>query len=57
MVDAIFFISLRLDFQSMGIGMVIRYMSVETFAAKETQTIGLDTAAWHISEGRKIVGR
>jgi hypothetical protein len=28
---------------------MIRYMSVETFAANETQMIGRDTAAWQAS--------
>jgi hypothetical protein len=44
MLDAIFLASFKEDPQSMGRGINIKYMSVETFAAKEVQMIGLDTA-------------
>lgn len=45
MVAAIFFKSFNLDSQSRGMGINMRYISVETFAANEAQIIGLDTAA------------
>lgn len=48
-VVAIFLMSLRLDFQSMGIGMKMRYGSVIRFAAKVTPITGLAIAGWHTS--------
>jgi hypothetical protein len=50
-VVAIFFKSFRLDVQSMGIGMNMRYGSVIRFAAKVTAMIGLAMAGWHTSRG------
>lgn len=50
MVVAIFLINFRLDFQSIGIGMKIRYGSVRRFAAKVTAITGLAIAGWHTSE-------
>jgi hypothetical protein len=44
-VDAIFFIIFKLDPHSMGRGMAMRYISVETFAANDTHTMGLEMAA------------
>lgn len=49
MVEAIFLISLRVDSQSSGMGIRIRYMSVETFAANDVQMIGKEMAAWQES--------
>lgn len=45
MLEAIFFASLKVDFQSIGRGMSIRYISVETLAANDVQTIGREMAA------------
>jgi hypothetical protein len=45
MLEAIFFMVFRLDPQSMGRGMAIKYMSVETLEANEAQTIGFEIAA------------
>lgn len=44
MVVATFFMSLRLDFQSIGMGMKMRYGSVRRFAANVTEMTGLDIA-------------
>jgi hypothetical protein len=48
-VVAIFLMTLRLDFQSIGIGMKIRYGSVRRLAAKVTAMTGLEIAGWHTS--------
>jgi hypothetical protein len=50
MVTAILFNSFRLDFQSIGIGMKIRYGSVARFAAKVTQIMGMEIAGWQTSK-------
>jgi hypothetical protein len=52
MVVATFLMSLRLDFQSIGIGMNIRYGSVRRLAAKVTAMTGLEIAGWHTSGER-----
>ncbi len=52
MVVATFLISLRLDFQSIGIGIKIRYGSVRRLAAKVTAMTGVEIAGWHTSGGR-----
>lgn len=49
-VDAIFFSSRKLDDHSIGRGIEMRYMSVATFDANETQMMGLEMAAWHRSK-------
>lgn len=49
MVEAIFFGIFRLDRHSMGSGIEIRYKSVETLEANETQTMGREMAAWQLS--------
>lgn len=38
----------------MGIGIPIRYISVDTFAANETQMMGLDMAAWQESRNNVL---
>jgi hypothetical protein len=48
-VVAIFLMNLRLDFQSIGIGMKIRYGSVRRFAANVTAMTGLEIAGWQTS--------
>jgi hypothetical protein len=55
-VVAIFFKSLRLDFQSIGIGMSMRYGSVREFAAKVTAMTGLEIAGWHTSREAVLAG-
>lgn len=45
MVDAIFFSGRKLDCQSIGSGIDMRYKSVEALAVKDVQTIGLEIAA------------
>ena len=50
MLEAIFFMVFRLDPHSIGRGMAIRYMSVETLEAKEAQTMGFEMAAWQESD-------
>lgn len=55
MVYAIFFIVFKPDCHNMGIGIPIRYISVDTFAANETQMMGLDMAAWQES-GNNVLG-
>jgi hypothetical protein len=50
-VAAIFFTGLRLDFQSMGIGINMRYGSVRRFPAKVTAMTGFEMAGWHVSRG------
>lgn len=54
-VAAIFFKGFRLDFQSIGIGMNMRYGSVMRFEAKVTAMTGVEMAGWHTSRG--IVSR
>jgi hypothetical protein len=44
-LEAIFLIAFRLDSQSMGSGMAIKYMSVETLDANEAQTMGFEMVA------------
>ena len=44
-LEAIFFMVFKLDPQSIGRGMAIRYMSVETLEANEAQTMGFEMAA------------
>lgn len=48
-VAATFFAGFKLDFQSMGIGMSMRYGSVIRFPAKVTAMTGLEMAGWHTS--------
>jgi hypothetical protein len=52
--EAIFSKRRRLDPQSRGRGIMIRYMSVETLAAKVDHTTGRDTAAWQTSIKVKV---
>lgn len=54
-VAAIFFKGFRLDCQSIGIGMNMRYGSVMRFEAKVTAMTGVEMAGWHTSRG--IVSR
>lgn len=54
-VAAIFLIGFRLDCQSIGIGINMRYGSVRRFEAKVTATTGVEMAGWHTSRG--IVSR
>jgi hypothetical protein len=54
MVTAIFFNNLRLDCQSIGIGMKMRYGSVARFAAKVTHIMGMEIAGWQTSRVRMI---
>ena len=54
-VAATFFKGFRLDFQSIGIGMNMRYGSVMRFAAKVTPMTGVEMAGWHTARG--IVSR
>lgn len=49
MVDAIFFMTLRVEPQRSGIGIIIRYRSVTILVAKDDHTIGKDMAAWQES--------
>ena len=51
-VAAIFFTGFRLDFQSMGIGINMRYGSVSRFPAKVTAMTGFEMAGWHVSRCR-----
>jgi hypothetical protein len=44
-VAAIFFNTLKLDFHSIGIGIQMRNMSVETFETKDTHRMGIEIAA------------
>jgi hypothetical protein len=46
-VAAIFFMSFRLDCQSMGTGIKMRYGSVARFPAKVAAMTGLEMAGWH----------
>lgn len=61
MVAAIFLRSFSRDFQSMGMGISMRYISVETLEAKEDQMMGLDMAAWQTSASgivrERLIGR
>lgn len=50
MVDAIFLIIFKLDPHNMGRGIMMRYMSVQTLAANDTQIMGREIAAWHVPE-------
>jgi hypothetical protein len=54
MVTATFFNNLRLDFQSIGIGIKMRYGSVARFAAKVTHIMGMEIAGWQTSRVRMI---
>jgi hypothetical protein len=45
MVEAIFFNIFKLDCHNIGRGITMRYTSVETFEANDTQMMGLETAA------------
>jgi hypothetical protein len=48
-VVASFLMSFRLDFQSIGIGMKIKYGSVRRLAAKVTAMTGVEIAGWQTS--------
>ena len=54
-VVASFLKDLKLDFQSIGIGMRNRYVSVETFKMKDTQRIGFEIAAWQAFPGSGFI--
>lgn len=54
-VAASFFKGFRLDCQSIGIGMNMRYGSVIRFEANVTAMTGVEMAGWHTSRG--IVSR
>jgi hypothetical protein len=44
-VEAIFFNTFKLDCHNMGRGIAMRYISVETLEANDTQMMGLEMAA------------
>jgi hypothetical protein len=50
-VAATFFRNRKLDFQSIGIGIKMRNISVEMLVMNDDQRIGFDTAAWHAFPG------
>jgi hypothetical protein len=54
-VAASFFIGLRVDCHSIGMGIRKRKISVDTFPTNMTQTIGFETAAWHIFPGSGLI--
>lgn len=45
-VAATFLYSRKLDFQSIGMGIMNKNISVETFVTNVTQTMGFDIAGW-----------
>jgi hypothetical protein len=45
-VAATFFNNLKLEFHSIGIGIMIRKRSVATFETNDTHRIGFEIAAW-----------
>jgi hypothetical protein len=54
-VAAIFFKSFKLDFHSMGRGIMKRYTSVVTFETNVTQRMGFEIAAWHTLPGFGLI--
>lgn len=50
-VAAIFLYSRKVDFHSIGIGIMNRKKSVDTFVTNVTQTIGFDIAGWQAFPG------
>ena len=53
--EAAFLIVRRLDFHSMGSGIISRHMSVATLVTNVTQMMGFDTAAWHLLPGSGLI--
>lgn len=48
-INATFFNGFKVDFQSIGTGMVIRYKSVAMLQARKVQTIWFEIAGWQAS--------
>lgn len=54
-LEAIFFAGFKEDVQSIGMGISIKYISVEALAANEVQTMGLDMAGWQWSGSERYI--